>query len=290
MARLRLSLLGQFALCRGDEERVISLPTRRSAALLAYLAAQDSMSHSRQKLAGLIWDNCDERKARHNLSQALSSIRSATQGYQEEIIISDAQSVAFNRGIVDVDLHEFRNFLASEDPLSWDKAISLYKGDFIAGLDLPAEGFENWISGERRALRELFLQRCRKLAVHYIGCERFDEAATTCLRLLGFDPYDEETNRLLMTVYSRQGRKRDALARFEELKRLLSSELDVEPEDETLKLYRQIGQSVPHDPPSLSSRKKVAARRIELPKLVVLNFLNFGRDAAQLDLGSALSE
>ena len=75
MARFDLRLLGGFTLA-GDGVAVHGLG-RKSRALIAYLALNAAQSHTREKLAALLWGGTGEAQSRTNLRQALSAIRRA---------------------------------------------------------------------------------------------------------------------------------------------------------------------------------------------------------------------
>ena len=52
-----------------------TLMTRKTRALVAYLALRGDSGQSREKLAELFWSNSAEEQARANLRQSLSSLR-----------------------------------------------------------------------------------------------------------------------------------------------------------------------------------------------------------------------
>ena len=66
--------------------------------LLAFLAVESDRAHSRQKLAGLFWPHLSERKARQNLSQALSNLRRAVgdRTASPPFLIVTPQTLRFN--------------------------------------------------------------------------------------------------------------------------------------------------------------------------------------------------
>src|SRR4051812_38819331 len=73
---MRLRLLGRFALGSGDHESApIQLPTRKTGALLAYLAMSRDYAASREELAALLWGGCSDQQARQSLRQALALLR-----------------------------------------------------------------------------------------------------------------------------------------------------------------------------------------------------------------------
>src|SRR5713226_157281 len=63
MARIHLALFGTFQ-ARVEPETRIALPTRKSQALLAYLAFPPGRAHGRDKLASLLWGDMADREAR----------------------------------------------------------------------------------------------------------------------------------------------------------------------------------------------------------------------------------
>ena len=60
------------------------------------------------------------------------------------------------------------------------------------------------------------------------------------MRLIGLDPYHEDTYRQTMRLFARQGLANQATAQFEALRKLLWEELGVEPDEQTKQLARQI--------------------------------------------------
>src|SRR5512140_3027680 len=77
MAGLTINVLGelQVTLTDGSTARLESDKTR---ALLVYLAVEAGRPHRRAALVGLLWPDEPEQTARHNLRQALFSLRHTT--------------------------------------------------------------------------------------------------------------------------------------------------------------------------------------------------------------------
>jgi DNA-binding SARP family transcriptional activator len=76
MPRLNLALLGGFQ-GRLGASVPLTLPTRKSQALLAFLALPPGRSHPREKLASLLWGGMREPQARSGLRQSLFTLRKA---------------------------------------------------------------------------------------------------------------------------------------------------------------------------------------------------------------------
>src|SRR5215210_996887 len=94
----RIELLGGLRARQG--ERVVPrFANQKGAALLAYLAYHRKRAHSREELAELLWPETPPEAGRHNLRQALLSLRR-----QLEPAASDAAPPVFLAHRSDVQL------------------------------------------------------------------------------------------------------------------------------------------------------------------------------------------
>jgi len=239
---LELVLLGAPEI-RCDGAPVTALKSSKAQALLCYLAVT-GQPHTRAALAGLLWGDMPEAKARMNLSQALSTLR---RFFADHLTIT-RQTVAFERSSdarLDVDIFEGRvrgRRSASNIP-TLQEAVELYRGDFLDGLHVrDAPEFEVWVLGQRAHLRELALQALRRLAIHYAGQGEagWPAAIEYTTRLLTLEPWQEEAHRELMRLLALSGQRSAALVQYEHCRQILADELDVEPAAETTALYDRI--------------------------------------------------
>jgi DNA-binding SARP family transcriptional activator len=99
VTQVRLKLLGPFE-GRFPDGRQAKLETRKSEALLAYLARSCGESHSREQLAAMFWGDRDDAAARHNLRKALASLRRSFEPH--ELLLADRDSLALNPAAVKV--------------------------------------------------------------------------------------------------------------------------------------------------------------------------------------------
>ncbi|RPI87962.1 MAG: hypothetical protein EHM41_03135 [Chloroflexi bacterium] len=117
MAHLSINVLGGLSVSKRDEI-ISSFESDKVRALLAYLVVEVGRTHRRGTLAGLLWPDCSEQTAHHNLSQVLFNLRkvlgdhSANPPYLQ--ITRDA--IQFNRGSdYSLDLEQFNtNYSAFE--------------------------------------------------------------------------------------------------------------------------------------------------------------------------------
>lgn len=237
MARLHLALLGNFQ-ARAEPETGTALPTRKSQALLAYLALPPGRAHGRDKLASLLWGDMADREARGGLRQALSAIRKLSAG--PTVLVLEGDSVALDPASVDVDVVEFERCVTEATPDALARAVSLYRGGLLENLALREAPFEEWLLAEGERLRQLALDALAKLLRYQRNAGALDNAVMTALRLLALDPLQEPVHRVLMRLYVERGRRAAALRQYQLCVSALARELRVEPEQATKQLYQEI--------------------------------------------------
>ncbi len=266
MARLNLTLLGGFQ-GRLGAAAPLTLPTRKSQALLAFLALPPGRSHPRAKLASLLWGGMREPQARSGLRQSLFTLRKAVDVEPPALLI-DGQIVALNPTSVDVDVVEFERQVADGTPAALERAAALYRGELLEGLALQEAPFEEWILAERERLHELALEALAKLLGHQRATGATEAALQTALRLLALDPLQEPVHRAVMRLYFELGRRASALRQYQMCIGALQRELGVEPETTTKQLYQEIlRQRPPHATANVESPAPAQVVPADVPRL-----------------------
>ncbi|MFQ5856410.1 MAG: tetratricopeptide repeat protein [Anaerolineae bacterium] len=271
MVTAELHLLGSPSLVTAG--RSARLHSAKTLALLAYLVFEADTLHSREKLAGLLWGETPDDRARHSLRQALYSLRQALGNLAEGCLGVEEGAVAFRlRPDFWVDALEFLT-LAAADPKDLDalrKAAHLYKGLLLEGLvlsDCPA--FEEWLFFRRDALEQRALGVLDALVKGLIRQGGHQEALDFAQRLVASDPLHEGAHRRLMQIHAALG-DRDAVRRQYRLcADVLAREMGVEPTAETQAVYRQLAavKAVPIVFPERPSTPRPADQPLELPFL-----------------------
>jgi len=241
-ARVKLTLLGGFQAQLGADAP-LALPTRKTQALLAYLALPLGQAHSRDKLATLLWGDMPDAQARGNLRHALSRIRKTLPAGARHGLILDGPTVALDPSVVDVDVAQFERLIADGQPPALEQIGGLYRGDLLAGLALTERPFEEWLTSERERLHELAMQGLGRLLTHQQRAGADEPAVQTSLRLLALDPLQEPVHRTLMRLYARLGRREAALRQYQLCVDALKRELRTSPEAETNQLHQEILRS-----------------------------------------------
>jgi DNA-binding SARP family transcriptional activator len=245
MARLSISLLGGISISL-DGRPVTGFESNKARALLVYLATETDRTHSREKLAALLWPDLSGQAARNNLRYTLSTVRKLIGDLQapRPFLCISGQTIQLNlEGNVEVDVLTFNERLA-QLPLTLvglEEAINLYRGDFLEGFSIgDSTVFEEWIILKREQLRRQALEALHRLAQSYEKNGDVTSALAPAWRRVELEPWSEEAHRYLMRVLALSGQRSAALTQYEACRRVLAGELGVDPSIETTRLYEQI--------------------------------------------------
>lgn len=274
----------------------LELPGHKARALLGYLAAHPGTPVSRNKLAALLWGDRPDRQARDSLKQAVWQLRRCFESHCPDLLRSDRQTVTLDTSAVSIDAVEFRRLLGEATPQAIDAAISLYRGDFLEGLEAPDPGYEEWLLLERQRLRHLATEAMAAALDRYLAGRQRHRAAAVAQQLLLLDPHHEGACRALMQVHADRGERNKALALFDSLSRRLTRDLGVAPEPATAALYdairhkRAAAAEASAETGGPSPGTIAIERPAPVPTVAVLPFVNIGDDPEQAYFAEGLTE
>ena len=270
---LRLQVLGPFDARWSDGESA-ELRNKKARALLAYLAVEHGRSHARERLAGMLWGDTGDERARHNLRQSLSAIRRSC----GPLIVSRSDLLELDQTRCRTDVIDFERLARAEKPDELLQCVDLYRGDLLEDLDPREPVYDEWLNLARARLRRIACQVVDGL-VNALDAEgRHGEAIQALERRLSMDPCCEAAHRKLMELFARVGRRTDALRQYRSCVETLERELGAEPDTETKKLHASLQRSRPTGtagPPGPSMAPGEATR----PKLAILPFDNLSAGA-----------
>ncbi|HEX6092091.1 MAG TPA: BTAD domain-containing putative transcriptional regulator [Dongiaceae bacterium] len=285
MAAAAVQLLGGFEV-RSPDGQPIDLPGQKDRALLAFLALPAGVTHSREKLASLLWSDRGDQQARDSLKHALTRIRQGLQSADPPAIEADRQSVRLDPLGVATDVARFEQFVRDGSAEALEQAAALYRGDLLDGMGVRDPAFEDWLLVERQRLRLLAEDALTKLMTQSMAAGARERAAGAARRLLALDPLRETACRALMQIHAAQAQAAQALKLFETLRDRLHRELGVKPEPETAKLYESIKQRRADATPAPATGETPGPAGAELPlpskpSIAVLPFDNLSGDPEQ---------
>jgi len=243
----RLSLLGGFGLA--VDGKYLKFATRKESSLYAYLTLhQEKGAIRRERLAGLLWPDVDEQRARRNLSTALWRIKFTLRNNDALPITpqTSGELIGIKLDPNAVDALKFQRLLETTQNQSdsgrlsmLSEAESLYAGDLLDEYD------DEWCEDARRHLRGQYVNILRQLSSIHKHQARYADALLFSRKLIALEPLDEEAHRELMLLYHLSGNKHAALDQYEALRQNLRLELGIEPNEATTQLYQYIRTLAP---------------------------------------------
>lgn len=257
MSELKLAFLGPPQITHpktGD----ITLPNRKSLALLAYLSIESDRPHRRESLQALLWPEFSTSAAQNNLRVVWSQLHKClnlASHDQNPYLVSTRLAVQFNpdsnhwldvmafeRLLEDCQSHEHdQQQTCSECAARLEQAAELVRGEFLGGFtlgDCPA--FDEWTLIRRERLHRQITQVLGNLANYHHLAGNLQSAEGYVRRLLELNPLQESAHRQLMRLLSEMGQRSAALAQFDTCRHILANELGVAPALETTALAEQI--------------------------------------------------
>jgi DNA-binding SARP family transcriptional activator len=284
----KLTVLGGFALMSGEGTNIV-LPTRKDRLLLSYLGFNAGQALSREKLYGLFWADREEAQARGSLRQSLAALRDAFHTAGIDPLKSDRDTVTMDPTGMEIDALDFARL--AMDAASLDKAVILYRGELLAGIEPPTPEFEQWLRPERQRLEDLAAKAVEQLALSDLPPHAVAKGAIDLSRqLLNRDRLREPLYRALMRLLARQRDRAEAMKAYANCRDALKEDLGVAPELETEQLYRDILTDRLAAPVAFASVPEGANETAERPSLAVVPFSNISADPALNPLCEGLAE
>lgn len=183
----------------------------------------------REVLMEALWPEQPAQQVRRRLNTLLWRLRR---------FMGDGQLRCADSGLVSLaetvhcDAVEFEHEQALD--AGWRDALDRYGGELLPGC------YDDWVVRERERLRALQLGVLRRLARYHEERGELDLAIRHAAALSAADPLREDVHRLLMRLYTRAGRRADALRQYETCTCELARELRMDPMPETVLLAADI--------------------------------------------------
>lgn len=237
MAHLSLHLLGEPTADHAGQR--LRFPTRKTLALLTYLAVEEGM-HSRETLTALFWPDSNEQQGRAALRNTLNYLRHALDDRSSPHLLIAREALGLDRAagcMVDVWLlaeatHSVHAGRA--DMEAFTTVLTLYRGDFLAGFSLgDAPEWEEWTALQRERWHQQVQLVCERLAARQRATGKVLAAAETLRRWIAINPLHEPAYQQLLQLYLATG-DRDAVRRtYEACSVRLLATFGAEPSAET---------------------------------------------------------
>jgi DNA-binding SARP family transcriptional activator/ABC-type branched-subunit amino acid transport system substrate-binding protein len=253
---LGIGLLGPLAVTRGGEAVHVAAGRQRSILALLALSAGEVVSVDR--IVDGVWGESQPEDAPAALQTQISRLRALL---GTEAIVTRAPGYLLDVARENVDAHR-------EEALTADAHRALARGDASEARRLATEALGLWrgqaladaadapfAAGAQRELEERRLDAAETLVAAQLELGEHADVIGELRSMVAQHPYRERAWEQLMVALYRAGRQSDALDAYAEARRLLASELGLEPGPGLQALQAQI---LAHDPALAAPRRRRA--------------------------------
>jgi len=245
-------------------ENLVTFPTRKTLALLLYLALEEGLQ-PREVLAALLWPEANPERSYANLRNTLGHLQTAlgraggqnlspylsvthqALGLNPDAEIDfDLQTVAraYEQARVDRSSRSLPD--GSSSQILLQSAADCLRGDFLTGFSLAdAPGFDDWAATQREVWRRRLGLILDRLSEIQFAHGEFAAATETCSRWITLHALNEIAYRRKMRAHFAAGERGQALQTYEICHAVLAAELGIEPEPDTAALAERIHKQPP---------------------------------------------
>lgn len=248
-----------------DGKAITGFPAQQHCLLFYYLLLNRQSPQTREQIATVFWGDSSASMARKNLRNLLwrlnQAFRSVGASLEDFIFVKEDYIAFMTSDSYSLDIDEFEAALhCSQEHTSQElnleeislleKGVDLYRGDLLEGV------YEDWCLYERERLRLGFLNILIKLMDYHGHQGNYEHGLGYGYRILALDPTRERVHRQMMLFHWLAGDRETALAQYFSCRKVLQSELGLEPMQETYHLYETILRSSAHPDKHVSNSFK----------------------------------
>ncbi|MDQ2933532.1 MAG: winged helix-turn-helix domain-containing protein, partial [Chloroflexota bacterium] len=259
--RLFIRSFGPLVIHRGGwDGSVVHVPKRRLRLLLAVLVAYAGQALTRDMVLDLLWPEADPGAAVNSLNQTVFQLRrlldpTYRDGDSPLYLISNSETVQFNRELVRTDLSEFRRLamrVNSGEPISSQigaALLALIRGEFLSDVR-----YEDWAWNLATAVHNEVRSVLLPLATGPAQSDSRDLGVRAACALVALDTFDESAQIALADRLAESGRRSAARESIAQFSRRIRDELDEAPSDSLADAIARLGA-----PPVASHLTNVSA-------------------------------
>jgi LuxR family maltose regulon positive regulatory protein len=240
---ISVDCLGTFRVLVGGEE--ISQEhwvSAKARDLLAYFITFRGERIPAERVFDAIWgEKGSSRTAFHTaLSRLRNALRMGENAQQFIFVETGEYWLDASRFRIDIDefdaaLAKARSAASEVNTMRWyQMAVEVYRGEYLQNL------YYEWVFPERRRLIQAYLGALEELIVHFASSSDPEPALHYFEKALLIDNLNENLYCLAMHAYTKMGDRAGVVRLFNELKNVLSAELEIEPSPSTVSLYQSL--------------------------------------------------
>lgn len=234
--------LGPFEVWRGD--KLINQhewQREKARQLFQLFITNRNQWLQREQIVDLLWPDLSTESAASNFKVALNTLNRAIEPGRPHntpsyFIIRRGSAYGINpQAHIVTDGEVFINLSSCDEQEKMQSALLLYQDDY-----LPESCYCDWASIERNNYRQKYMDLVSRLAYQYINSQQWEDALSLCTSALRRDKYWEPAYTLMMRAYAAQGNLAQVQAVYQRCETILRNELDVEPSQDTQRLFKLI--------------------------------------------------
>ncbi|MEJ7849295.1 MAG: BTAD domain-containing putative transcriptional regulator [Pyrinomonadaceae bacterium] len=225
--------------------------TRRARDIFCYLATSKDRRVPKDVLIEAFWPNEDIETVEKNFHPTISHIRKAlnsNQSLKQNFIVFRDGAYQLNPELsYSIDAADFEAFIAEAEiakrekdakklRASLESAHALCRGQFMTGV------YDDWAEERRAFYSAQFARVSAALAKLSFSEKRWSDTVKYAGAVLAEDPFREDMHRLVMKVFASQGKPASVKKQYEDLQKLLKTELGIVPATETRRLFQELIQ------------------------------------------------
>jgi DNA-binding SARP family transcriptional activator len=272
---LRFEVLGPLRVVRGDAALPLGPVQRR--VVLAVLLLQRNRPIGRQQLIDAVWGKAQPSHAVNLVQRHVSGLRMMLEPQRSarsssELLSWTGTGYLFRAPAGSLDLEVFENRLAAaraaraggdlaKAARELHTALQLWRGQICDGLSCPL------LDVQRERLTERHISALEDRIDLDLNLGTHQEVIAELRHLIAEHPLRERLRGLLMSALYRSGRQADALAAYQDARKLLREELGVEPAVALQRLQRQILAADPGLEPARPAKRDVVELEPATPSL-----------------------
>ncbi len=248
---LKVNMLGPVEIVRDPSRPLASdaWSTRRARDIFCYIVSRRHHRASKDTIIDTFWRETDFEAVEKNFHPTVSHIRKALNSNQplkqNFLLYRDGDYQLNSEFSYQIDIEQFDSLLGEGENArrarnfaaciaAYEAALKLYRGEFMQG------SYEPWVEDQRTYYREQYLRLLESLAGMAQTANDWPRAMQLAQQILHEDQFREDIHCLLMRGHAALGNRGAVKDQYENLSRLLTAELGVNPSAETQQLYQQL--------------------------------------------------
>ena len=249
----------------------LKFPTNKTRLLFAYLLLNRDKRCYRNEIAYSFWEECNEKRARKNLSTSIWQLNKLFDENKIDIeIIGDNNylSLEISKDIlVDIDLYLSLINKSKDEENLYKKLEYLKQASEIGDLQILSAEDANWLYSEQLYFNKLYKDLILDIINIYVSLGEYQNAIKTCNYILNKEPFNDIFSYKLIQIYYLSGRKIAALKFYEKYYNNIINEIGLEPDlkyKEIVSIIKNCEENILIEPISKKNLVKLFVKEIPL--------------------------